>query len=78
VARGRKPFEHPRYVSPEDDAYMGSGSLIPLLWWVHAALRSKEELKRRLGFSALVPAVADGVSWPMAPRRANDGEDAGR
>jgi hypothetical protein len=121
VARGRKPFEHPRDVSPEDDAYMGqvvrqdiradpawfaavlgrrfvdtvslaklapygprdgysiqppplhykyttpadwfgfggtkvelptsflwSGSLILLLWWAHAALRSKAELKRRL------------------------------
>jgi hypothetical protein len=189
VARGRKPFEHPRDVSPEDDAYMGqvvrqdiradpgwyavvlgrrfvdtvslaklapygprdgysieppplhfkyttpadwlgfggtkvevrtsflwSGSLILLLWWVHAALRSKAELKRRLedrlalilslaaatlalpvlmttaagmetetfvvvhilSFSVLVQAVADAASWPMAPRRANDGQDAGR
>lgn len=189
VARGRKPFEHPRDVSAEDDAYMGqvvrqdiradpvwfagvlgrrfvdtvslaklapygprdgysieppplhfkyttpadwlgfggtkvevptsflwSGSLILLLWWVHAALRSKAELKRRLedrlalilslaaatlalpvlmttaagmetetfvlvhilSFSVLVQAVADGVSWPRAVRRANDGQDAGR
>jgi len=189
VARGRKPFEHPRYISPEDDAYMGevvrqdiradpawfavvlgrrfvdtvslaklapygprdgysieppplhyryttpadwfgfgrwkvevptsflwSGSLILLLWWVHAALRSKGELKQcledrlalimtlaastlalpvlmttaagmetetfvlvhLLSSSFLVQAAADGVSWRMAPRRAQDGQDAGR
>lgn len=24
LARGRRPFDHPRYISPEDDAYMGA------------------------------------------------------
>jgi hypothetical protein len=121
AARGRTPFEHPRYISRDDDAYMGqvvrqdiladpswfavvlgrrfldtvslaklapygprdgysieppplhykyttpadwfgfgrwkvemptvvvwSGTLLLLLWWAHAALRSTDELKRRL------------------------------
>jgi hypothetical protein len=140
AARGRPPFEHPRYISRDDDAYMGrvvrqdiradpswfalvlvrrfldtvslaklapygprdgysieppplhykyttpadwfgfgrwkaevptavlwSGTLILLLGWAHAALRSKDELKRRLEerLSLILTVAAATLALPV-------------